>query len=94
LSRERLELVKKLAGELATIKQDVAGYCTAEELKRRHPDFRIWDHLGEAEVREIAAGERFTPKAYAENLVIRHYGITSRETLKKDRRKLRNALKK
>jgi hypothetical protein len=90
-SLERLDLARKLAAELATLKQAVAGFCTPEDLKRRHPDFLLWGHLSTAEVKEIADGEAFSPKAYAESLTLRHFGLTSRETLKKDRRKLKKA---
>jgi hypothetical protein len=90
-SRERLELLKTLASELATIKQDLNGFCTAEDLRRKHPGFILWKHIDEAELKELVDGDAFTPKAYAENLTLRKFGITSRETLKKDRRKLRVA---
>jgi len=92
-SRARLNLVATLARELATIKQDLVGYCTAEGLKAKHPEFVLWEHLEHSEVKELAAGMDFTPKAYAENLTLRKFGISSRQTLKKDRRKLRRAEK-
>ena len=92
-SRERLELVKVLASELATIKHDLKRYCTAETLKNQHPNFALWQHLTEAELKELVDGDSFAPKAYAENLTLRHFGLTSRETLKKDRKKLREAKK-
>jgi hypothetical protein len=90
-SRDRLDLVTALARELATIKQESAAYCTAEGLKQKHPEFILWKHIDEAEIKELADGIAFTPKAYAETLTLRKFGITSRETLKKDRRKLRKA---
>lgn len=92
-SRERLNLVSILVRELATIKQDLKHYCTAESLKKKHPEFILWDHLGNAELKELIDGEEFKPKAFAETLTLRKFGLMSRETLKKDRRKLRNALK-
>jgi hypothetical protein len=92
-SRKRLALVGALARELATIKQDVERFCTAEDLKQKHPQFILWEHIDKAELKELAEGAAFTPKAYAENLTLRKFGITSRETLKKDRKKLRRALK-
>jgi hypothetical protein len=76
---------------LATIKQELVVYCTAEGLKQKHPEFILWKHIDEAELRELADGIAFTPKAYAETLTLRKFGITSRETLKKDRKKLRKA---
>ena len=82
-----------LARELATIKQDLDGYCTAEGLKAKHPKFVLWDNLEPAEIKELADGMNFATKAYAENLTLRKFGLSSRETLKKDRRKLRGAKK-
>lgn len=90
-SQERIDLVNRLARELAFIKQELRRHCTAEGLKKAHPDFLLWENLTPGEVRELAEGEAFTPKAYAENLVLRKFGLTSRETLKKDRKKLRGA---
>ena len=90
-SRERVELANTLARELAIIKQEIAGYCTAEELKRKHPNFALWNHIEDSQVQALVDGEEFTPKAYAENLTLTKFGLTSRETLKKDRRKLRKA---
>ena len=92
-SRERLKLVGTFAYELATIKQDLKGYCTPDDLTRKYPTFLIWGHLEKAEIKELADGVPFIPRAYAENLTLRKYGITSRETLKKDRRKIRQSQK-
>jgi hypothetical protein len=92
-SRNRLDLVNALARELATIKQDLKRFCTAEDLKQKHPQFILWEHIDKAELKELADGVAFAPKAYAENLTLRKFGITSRETLKKDRKKLRQAQK-
>jgi len=92
-SRERISLSDALARELATIKQEVKRFRTAEDLKRRYPDFILWDHIDAVEVKDLAYGTAFTPKAYAERLALRKFGLTSRETLKKDRRKLRAAKK-
>lgn len=89
ISQKRLDLVHKLASELAVIKQDLKRHCTVEGLKRAHPEFALWQYLTGPEVKDLVAGEAFTPKAYAESLVLREFGITSRETLKKDRKKLR-----
>jgi hypothetical protein len=89
VSRERLRLLDALATELATLKQDMAGYCTPQELKNRHPGFLLWAHLNDSDLKELVDGEPFFPKRYAETLTLRKFGITSRETLKKDRQKLR-----
>jgi hypothetical protein len=92
-SRKRIELVKKLAQELATIKPELSRFCTPSELKGKYPNLSLWDHLQAAELKELTDGVAFTPRAYAENLTLRKFGITSRETLKKDRQKLRKAEK-
>lgn len=91
LSRERVCLAKTLASELATIKSDVAGFSTPDQLKRKYPDFTLWKHLQPGELKELTDGIAFSPKAYAENLTLRAFGLTSRETLKKDRQKIRQA---
>jgi hypothetical protein len=92
-SNDRLCFLDKLTRELATIKLDLKRYHTADELKRKHPEFVLWEQVSDAELKELVAGISFTPRAYAENLTLRKFGITSRETLKKDRRKIRNAKK-
>jgi hypothetical protein len=91
VSRERLALVDALARELATIKQELSGYCTVESLKKKHPAFTLWKHIDDRELKELIDGDAFTPKAYASRLTLRNFGITSLQTLKKDRRKLRKA---
>ena len=60
-------------------------------MKSKHPRFVLWEHLEHAELVDLTAGMDFVPKAYAENLTLRMFGLTSRETLKKDRKKLRKA---
>jgi hypothetical protein len=92
-SRERLALVEVLARELAIVKQEVRRYRTVEQLKRKHPAFMLWDHIEDSQVKELVDGAAFTPKAYAENLTLTKFGLTSRETLKKDRQKIRKAKK-
>jgi hypothetical protein len=90
-SKARLALQKQLRQELAAIHGAVKRYTTVEKLKERYPAFQLWTILSESEQRELLDG--FTPKAYADLLVLRQDGLTSRETLKKDRRKLRDTLK-
>ncbi len=90
-SRERLALVSTLARELAVVKQDLMGFCTADGLKQKHPKFTLWTLIEDSAIQALTDGEAFTPKAYAENLTLSKFGLTSRETLKKDRRKLRKA---
>ena len=91
LSRERLNVCNRLARELATIKQALKGYVTPEALRKKYPDLALWEHLADTDLTELIGGTEFTPKAYAENLTLRAFGITSRETLKKDRQKVRAA---
>lgn len=90
-SRHRLALVATLARELAIVKQEVRRFCTVDSLKRKHPKFTLWTLIEDSQVKALVDGEEFTPKAYAENLTLAKFGLTSRETLKKDRRKLRRA---
>jgi hypothetical protein len=93
-SSERLRIVDALARELATIKQELTGFCTAEGLKQKYPHFVLWNHIEKAELKDLVDGEEFSPRAYAENLTLRKFGLTSRETLRKDRKKLRKAQRK
>ena len=90
-SRERLALVSTLARELAIVKQEVKSYCTVDGVKRKHPKFTLWTLIEDSQIKALVDGEEFTPKAYAENLTLAKFGLTSRETLKKDRKKLRKA---
>jgi hypothetical protein len=89
--RERVELADALARELAIIKQETRAYCTAEGLKRKYPKFILWTVIEDSQIKELAEGQTFSPRAYAENLMLAKYGLTSRETTKKYRRRLRQA---
>ena len=90
-SRERLAFFETVATELATIKQDLGGYCTAKLLKNKHPGFVVFKHLSKQEVQEIVDGESFFPRTFAESITLRKFGITSSATLKKDRSKVKRA---
>lgn len=90
-SRERLELLGVLSRELATLKPELMRFNTIDGIKNRHPEFILWQHIGDAELKELIDGEKFSPKGYAATLTLRGFGITSRETFKKDRLKLRMA---
>jgi hypothetical protein len=48
---------------LATIKPDLKRFCTAEDLKQKHPQFILWEHIDKAELKELADGAAFAPKA-------------------------------
>ncbi len=87
-SRERLELCDKLTGELATILQKREKFVSADALKEKYSEFELWKELPRAEWNELLTTE-FKPKRFATSLVLRHYGLTSEDTLKKDRQKLK-----
>ena len=90
VSRQRIELTEKLRGELATIVLELQQPRTLGELQKKFPAFQIWHRLSGPE-QEALLKEPIKPKAYAQQLVLRHYGLTSEETLKKDRKKLKRA---
>jgi hypothetical protein len=90
-SRERLAFLESIATELATIKQDLGRYCTVKLLKNKYPRFVIFKLLSQQELQEIVDGVPFSPRAFAENLTLRKFGITSRAALKKDRCKIKRA---
>jgi hypothetical protein len=87
LSRRRVEQWEELSWELATIREQTNRYVTIDGLKTRYPRFKLWQILPESEQRELPNGD-FNPKAFAGRLVLRQYGLTSLETLRKDRQKL------
>jgi hypothetical protein len=91
LSRDRITLVKILARELAIVKEATGRRTSVEQLKQRFPDFTLWTLIERSQMQELVDGTAFTPKAYAESLVLAKYGITSWQTLKKDRDKLNTA---
>jgi hypothetical protein len=70
---------------------DLKRHCTAAGLKSKYPQFVLWNHILDVDLKDLIDGANFVPKAYAESLTLRKYGITSRETLKKDRAKVRTA---
>jgi hypothetical protein len=89
-SGERIALCDQLSRELATLYPEVKRYTSAERLKTKYPSFRLWEMLSPQEEQELL-DEKFKPRAYAQNLTLRHYGLTSLSTLKKHRKKLRAA---
>lgn len=90
LHRERVALWDALASELTCIWQETKRYATVQGLKVKYPHFKIWDLLSDAEQKELLERE-FTPRAYAGSLVLRKYGLKSRETLRASRKCVRNA---
>ena len=89
-SGERIALYNQLSRELAAVHREVKKYVTVEKLKTKYPGFRIWEMLSEQEQRQLL-DEKFNPRAYARTLTLGQYGLTSLSTLKKDRKKLRDA---
>ena len=92
-SQERLALLTQLEQELATINQTVNARTatTLAALRRRYPKFQIWKLKPSGiDLNGLLDGET-RPRTFAVSLVLRHYGITSRGTLYKDRRKLKAA---
>ena len=93
ICRQRIELEDNLRGELATVVLELRQPTSLSELQKKFPDFQIWRQLSVPE-QESLLNEPFKPKAYAQRLVLRYFGLTSEETLKKDRKKLRAAANK
>jgi hypothetical protein len=89
-SRQRIVLCDRLSRELATLSPEVKKYTTVAKLKMKYPDFKVWEILSATEQQELLNDE-FKPRAYANRLALRFYGLTSLSTLKKDRKKLRGA---
>ncbi len=90
ISRKRLSLWDQLGRELATIYQKVQVLTELGQLKQDYPDFKIWSLLSGTEQRELLLGN-FKPRQLAADLVLREYMLTSIETLRYDRKKLRKA---
>jgi hypothetical protein len=90
ISRQRVELEDKLCTELATVHFELRQPTSLPELRKKFPDFQIWRRLSAPE-QESLLNEAFKPKAYAKRLVLQEFGLTSEETLKKDRKKLKAA---
>ena len=88
-SRQRIALYDRLGRELATIHHEVKKHTTVEKLKTKLPGFKLWGMLSPMQQHELLDGE-FKPRAYAGNLTIESYGLTSLSTFKKDRKKLRD----
>jgi hypothetical protein len=93
ICRQRIELEDNLRSELATVVLELQQPTSLSELQKKFPNFQIWRQLSVPE-QESLLNEPFKPKAYAQRLVLRYFGLTSEETLKKDRKKLRAAANK
>jgi hypothetical protein len=89
--RARVAFEDKLRTELASVKEHVNKGCpTVTELSGDFPKFELWELLSKREQEELLDGE-FIPRAYARTLTLRKFGLESRDTLKKDRQKLKRA---
>jgi hypothetical protein len=83
ISRERLNLLDRIMGELTTVYQQRHKFTGVEALKRKYPDFELWKLLlFKAELVELLTKD-FTPKAYAKTLVLRKYGLRVPRCLKR-----------
>ena len=90
ISRQRVEMEDDLRTELATVVVELRQTRSLSELRKKFPKFQIWHMLSGPE-QELLLTEPVKPAGYAKVLVLRHFGLTSEETLKKDRKKLRTA---
>ncbi len=91
-SQKRIELEEILTRELVTIAQRIGALTTLDELKKTYPEFRLWQVLPAQEQEELLTVE-FRERTFARRLVMREFGFTSLDTLKKDRKKLRRTAK-
>ncbi len=88
-SRERVTLEDTLRAELGSVKSQIEkGTGTLKQMEERFPNFQLWKILSSKEQEELLT-EEFRPRTYARTLVTRKFGLTSTETIKKDRQKLR-----
>jgi hypothetical protein len=90
-SRERAKLCETLIDELRTIYRRSQRYCTVEQLKQDYPNFVLWSHISDHELRRLLGGEELRPRNFAKRLALRAYNLTNLETFKHDRRKIRKA---
>ena len=90
-SRERIALCETLTSELARVYKRTQRYCTVQQLKQEYPDFSLWSHITNHELKQMLSGEQLRPKDFAKHLTLRAYGLTSLEVLKKDRKNIREA---
>ena len=88
LAQKRIGFLRKLESELTAIKLETQRYCTIEELRLRFRDYTVWREISEAE-RDGLLSEGMKPKELARTLSLRHFGIQSGDTLKRDQRILR-----
>ncbi len=89
-SRERIDLLDQLAMELTVIYQQTKKHTTLNKLKNEFSEYKVWELLTNEEQKKLLDNE-FRPKQLARQLVLRKYGLTSVDTLRKDRQKLRRA---
>ena len=90
-SRERAKLCETLIDELRIIYRRCQTYCTVEQLKHDYPNFVLWSHITDHEVRRLLSGDEFQPRNFAKRIALRACNLTSLDTFKDDRRKIRKA---
>ena len=91
ISRDRARLCETLIEQLRIIYKRCQRYCTVEQLKHDYPDFVLWSHITDHELRRLLSGDEFQPRRFAKELALRAHNLTSVETFKRDRRKIRKA---
>jgi hypothetical protein len=89
-SQRRIELEDQLRTELATIKLRLDRYADLDRVKKEFPLFALWRVLSVAEQEDLIT-EEFKPRAFARVLTMREFGLSSPDTIKKDRQRLRKA---
>ena len=85
---------EKLRGEIAKVVIELQGYTTdLPQLKEKFPDLQLWKELSKKEQEDLVVTEpeKLKPAELAEKYTLRHFGKTSRSTLKRYRRILREA---
>ena len=92
--QKRVDFEDKLVSELGMIqsKISVTASINLALLKREFPDFELWKLLSQQQQEELLT-EDFKPRMYARTLAMAKFGLTSRETIKKDRQRLRKRTK-
>lgn len=92
-SRERIELVSRLRGELTRIirQTNVAAFTGPADLKQSYPDFALWKLVSPEQFWSDLCSEEFRFRRYADALVCQQYQLIDVSSLNKDRAKLRRA---
>jgi len=88
MSRKRIGFCDKLRGEIAKVVLELESYTDLPALKEKFPDLQLWVELSEKEQEDLLNTERekVSPVALANKYTLRHFGLKSKSTLKRDRR--------